>query len=65
MDGGIYRGRGGHSTFSGIMSDCEKYEAALALGWRVYRVPAPWIVQRGKEVNRPEVIDTLKGLLNE
>ena len=26
-----------------VVKDCEKHEAALRLGWRVYRVPGPWI----------------------
>lgn len=33
-------GRGRHQTFVGFRNDCEKYNAALQLGWRVLRFPA-------------------------
>jgi very-short-patch-repair endonuclease len=33
-------GRGRHQTFIGFRNDCEKYNAALLLGWRVLRFPA-------------------------
>ncbi len=33
-------GQGRHQTFVGFRRDCDKYNAALALGWRVLRFPA-------------------------
>jgi hypothetical protein len=33
-------GRGRHQTFVGFRNDCEKYNEALRLGWRVLRYPA-------------------------
>lgn len=63
IDGLVYGGRGGHQTVSGVMADCEKYEAALRLGWRVYRVPGPWIQEGTRLVCRPEVMETLRVLL--
>jgi very-short-patch-repair endonuclease len=33
-------GRGRHQTIAGVRADCEKYNTAAALGWRVFRFPA-------------------------
>jgi len=33
-------GQGRHQTFVGFRRDCDKYNAALAMGWRVLRFPA-------------------------
>src|SRR5678815_1231604 len=33
-------GQGRHQTFIGFRRDCDKYNEALALGWRVLRFPA-------------------------
>lgn len=33
-------GRGRHQTIAGVRGDCEKYNAAVAMGWRVLRFPA-------------------------
>lgn len=37
VEGGIWRG-GRHQTPSGYRADCEKYNAATLLGWRVLRL---------------------------
>jgi len=36
VEGGTWSG-GRHTTGIGFRNDCEKYNAATALGWRVYR----------------------------
>jgi very-short-patch-repair endonuclease len=33
-------GRGRHQSFVGYKTDCEKYNEAVRLGWRVLRFPA-------------------------
>lgn len=33
-------GRGRHQTVTGFRADCDKYNTALILGWRVLRFPA-------------------------
>lgn len=33
-------GRGRHQSYKGFEADCQKYNAALELGWRVLRYPA-------------------------
>ena len=63
IDGLVYGGRGGHQTVDGVLKDCEKHEAALRLGWRVYRVPGPWIAEDNRLIWRPEVMETLRLLL--
>ena len=68
IDGLLYDAPGGHQTVRGRLNDCEKYEAALNLGWRVYCVPGPWVVQgtgrNKREIWRPEVMETLRNLLD-
>ena len=54
---------GRHQTIKGFLGDAEKYEAALRLGWRVYRVPGPWIRKGRNDIWRPEVMENLKELL--
>ena len=56
-------GIGRHQSAKGFVADCEKYEAALLDGWRVFRVPGPWIHDGKQSVWRPEVMATLKQLL--
>ena len=56
-------GIGRHQSAKGFVADCEKYEAALLDGWRVYRVPGTWIKDGNDSVWRPQVMDTLKQLL--
>jgi very-short-patch-repair endonuclease len=36
VEGGVWHGR--HTTGGGFTGDCEKYNEALLLGWRVLRV---------------------------
>ncbi len=39
-EGGVYR-NGRHNRAKGFIDDCEKYNAAAILGWRVLRYPSP------------------------
>jgi len=63
IQGVRWSGYGGHQTAKGIVSDAEKMEAAQLLGYTVYAVPGPWIIQARKVVRRPEVMTTLRELL--
>lgn len=47
--------KGAHGTVSGILRDCEKYNAAVLLGWRVYRVPTHLVTW--------ETVRTISGLV--
>lgn len=38
IEGGVWTG-GRHNRAKGFINDCEKSNAATALGWRVYRLP--------------------------
>ena len=58
-DGGL----GWHRTREGYVRDAEKYEAALRAGWRVYRVPGVWLVDKGRRVWDPRIAKTLAILL--
>ena len=62
IEGGLWKG-GRHQTLDGFMKDCEKYERALQLGWRVYRVPGPWVSDGSRWIWREEVMTTLRMLL--
>ena len=55
--------RAGTRQSRACLQDAEKYEAALLAGWRVYRVPGPWIAEGDRAIWRPQVMDTLKALL--
>ena len=60
------RGQGGgrHQQKQGFLDDAEKYEFALRLGWRVYRVPGPWVADPKRHIWRPETMATLRVLLH-
>ena len=61
---GITYGDGGrHQQAKGFIGDCEKYEAALLLGWKVYRVPGQWVTQGRQDIWRPQVMETIRTLL--
>jgi len=47
IEGGVYQ-RGRHTRASGFIGDCEKYNEAARLGWRVFRFPSPWITDKEK-----------------
>lgn len=66
---GLTGGAGGrHQRVGGFREDCEKYEAALSLGWLLYRVPASWAwKKRGRNgivMPRAETLDVIAALLD-
>ena len=54
LEGGVWT-RGRHLRPTGFIKDCEKYNEALLLGWRVFRIPAPLLT--------PDYIMRIKSLL--
>jgi DNA-binding transcriptional LysR family regulator len=42
IDGGVFT-NGRHNRGVGFSDDCEKFAAAVALGWAVIRIPSHWI----------------------
>ena len=64
IEGLTWNDKGGrHQRAQGFVADCEKHEAAQALGWIVYRVPGPWIQEGERAIWRPKTMETLKELL--
>ena len=63
IDGLVYAGQGGHQTVDGVLKDCEKYEAALRAGWRLYRIPSMWVQIGNRPIWRPQVMDTIRQML--
>lgn len=57
IEGGTWSG-GRHNTGSGIQADCEKYNAAIVLGWRVLRFTT-------NDVNKSplQMLDTIRAVL--
>lgn len=43
FEGGVFKRVGGHTTGGGFTGDCEKYNQAALLGWRVLRYTAPMV----------------------
>lgn len=42
VEGGVWT-HGRHTRSSGFIADCEKYNEAARLNWRVFRMPGPWV----------------------
>ncbi len=57
IEGGVWI-RGRHNRASGFLKDCEKYNEAAALGWRIIRTPWEWI-EDGSIV--PKILEAIKG----
>jgi very-short-patch-repair endonuclease len=49
IEGGIYTG-GRHTSIKGFTNDCDKYNTAQLLGWRVFRFPTAQVIN-GKAYN--------------
>ena len=57
IEGGVYK-FGGHNGGEGYEKDCEKYNSAVLLGWRVFRFSTRMVI-RGDAIN--DVLEALKG----
>lgn len=56
LEGGLKAfNRGRHIRESGFINDCEKYNQALCLGWKVLRVPYSF-VKDGRAINWYEIL---------
>ncbi len=42
LEGGVGN-KSRHTATAGYIKDCEKYNTATALGWRVFRIPGYWL----------------------
>ena len=42
IEGGVWS-KGRHLNPIGFMKDCKKYNLATYQGWKVYRIPSPWL----------------------
>ena len=42
LEGGVGR-KSRHTSTSGYIKDCEKYNTSTALGWSVFRIPGYWL----------------------
>ena len=56
---------GRHQRVAGFVEDCIKYEEAMLLGWRVYRVPHPWVVKGERRIWRPRIAEVLEHFLGQ
>lgn len=50
VEGGTSFGKSRHSRGEGFENDCRKYNAAMALGWRVFRFTTD-MVKRGEAID--------------
>lgn len=57
---GLTADAGRHQRIAGFTADAEKYEAALELGWTVYRVPASWVVKGNRRIWRERTGETVR-----
>lgn len=55
IDGGVF-GNGRHNRASGFIKDCEKFNAAAAAGWRVFRLATGMV----DSTNIGMIIDAVK-----
>lgn len=53
-------GRGRHQTPAGFADDCQKYNAALALGWKVLRYPYSYVATNKR---RARIVEQVKRIV--
>ena len=58
FEGGVWRSKGAHNTGVAFTKDCEKYNKATAMGWRIFR----YTVNMLRE-NPGQVIDDIRGVM--
>lgn len=56
VEGGVWTG-GRHTRGAGFLKDCEKYNAAASLGWRIFRF-TPKQIRRLEHV--PVILEAIK-----
>ena len=59
IEGGVYS-NGRHTRGSGFVKDCEKYNTAVLLGWKVLRFPTHMVMDNTAIEFLAEVLDELK-----
>jgi len=59
LEGGVYT-QGRHTRGAGFESDCEKYNTATAMGWRVFRLTAK-MLQKDPTKHLKPVIESIMG----
>jgi len=58
VEGGVWKGgKGGHTSGVGFTKDCEKYNTATVMGWKVLRVVGP-------QIRDGSMINWVKGVLS-
>ena len=61
-EGGIFSG-GAHTRGKHFQSDCEKYNTAGLMGWRVFRLHCDMVYKDRREM--PDAVDLIKQVLEE
>jgi len=54
VEGGVFV-RGRHNRGAGFVKDCEKYNAAAEMGYRIFRYPAP-LIKSGEAIKQLESV---------
>lgn len=52
-----------HQRFTGYMKDCEKYNLALEKGWKLIRIPTPWLFSKKYGNNFRSSLELIKKLI--
>lgn len=60
---GITKEGGRHQRMVGFMNDCEKYNLAAKEGWKILRIPAPWLMTCAYFPRFNQFIENLKSMI--
>ena len=52
IEGGTWTSKSRHTTGKGFMDDCEKYNAAAEMGWRVFRFTTDMVTGGVDQIER-------------